>query len=514
MKAKVEFEQTDGSWLADGKAAGYISENEFELEKVTAGFDGEDGDTKRPNLYRDKIRKKIKNHTYFMTDESDIQYKDGNGDVDVEISESNTVWTYKVFRKTFTVTLNTTDADGTDHEVSSVAETVANTNNKVLKYRYGQKPANNPIVTDSTAYKFKEWQLDGTTFKFDGTYEITKNINVNAVFDINVRTATLNVGNVVADTITYPVEDGVTADYSELNTNGTIKLTIRGDKLPYTLKPLNLTGTIYDKVTHQPLALDNDDMYSDTKIYDNTEVTVKSKADLDKFKGFYPQNEASSEDSNNVKQHGVKESFYAELKQNNRFDWTHTYYKGEKYEELGEKIFKYSLAELVDCPYEPDAGTKCTKAVIDYFLYRYDQSDDYFTYNESLLKDYIDKVLPLKFGFSVGKIRLPYVDQQVEADEILVEDYLNYKGLKDEFKFNVLTDYLKTIRANISIRRTSNMVPKAQYTPRGKFMIATGTNVKKVGAIGILEDGLIYVMGLIGPLYRYFYLLPFRLVIM
>ena len=29
-----------------------------------------------------------------MTDESDIQYKDGNGDVDVEISESNTVWTY------------------------------------------------------------------------------------------------------------------------------------------------------------------------------------------------------------------------------------------------------------------------------------------------------------------------------------------------------------------------------------------------------------------------------------
>ena len=122
--------------------------------------------------------------------------------------------------------------------------------------------------------------------------------------------------------------------------------------------------------------------------------------------------------------------------------------------------------------------------------------------------------MPLKFGFSVGKIRLPYVDQQVEADEILAQDYSNYKGLKDEFKFNVLTDYLKTIRANISIRRTSNIVPNYQYEPRGKLMIATGTNVKKIGAMGILEDGLVYVMGLIGPAYNYYYLLPFRPIIM
>ena len=172
------------------------------------------------------------------------------------------------------------------------------------------------------------------------------------------------------------------------------------------------------------------------------------------------------------------------------------------------------MAELVDCPYEPGTGTKCTKAVIDYFLYRYDKSEDYFTYNESLLKDYIDKVLPLKFGFSVGKIRLPYVDQQVKADEILAQDYSNYKGLKDKFKFNILTDYLKSIRANISIRRTSNMVPETQYTPSGKLMIATGTNEKKVGAIGILENGLVYVMGLVGPAYKFHYILPFRLIIM
>ena len=121
------------------------------------------------------------------------------------------------------------------------------------------------------------------------------------------------------------------------------------------------------------------------------------------------------------------------------------------------------MVDLVDCPYEPGTGTKCTKAVIDYFLYRYDNSDNYFTYNESLLKDYIDKVLPLKFGFSVGKIRLPYVDQQVEADESLAHDYVNYKGLKDEFKFNILTDYLKTIHANIAIRRTNNIVAGSQY---------------------------------------------------
>ena len=167
---------------------------------------------------------------------------------------------------------------------------------------------------------------------------------------------------------------------------------------------------------------------------------------------------------------------------------------------------------MVDCPYE--SGTKCTKAVIDYFIYRYDDSESYFTYNESLLKDYIDKVLPLKFGFSVGKIRLPYVDHQVEADATLAQDYTNYKGLKDEFKFNILTNYLETIRANIAIRRTNNIVAEVPYTPKNKLMIATGTNRKLVGAIGILEDGLIYVMGLVGPAYKHLYLLPFRLVIM
>ena len=172
------------------------------------------------------------------------------------------------------------------------------------------------------------------------------------------------------------------------------------------------------------------------------------------------------------------------------------------------------MVDLVDCPYEPGTGTKCTKAVIDYFLYRYDNSDKNFTYNESLLKDYIDKVLPLKFGFSVGKIRLPYVDHQLEADNILAQDYTNYKGLKDKFKFNILTDYLKTIQVNISIRKTSKIVAENSYTPRGKLMIATGTNVNNTGAIGILEDGLIYVMGLVGPDYIFYYLLPFRLVIM
>ena len=385
LRAKVEFEQPDATWLQDGKAADYIAENEFELEKVTAGFDGEDGDTKRPNLYRDKIRKKIKNHTYFMTDESDIQYKDGNGDVDVEISESNTVWTYKVFRKTFTVTLNTADADGTDHAVSSVAETVANTNNKELKYRYGQKPANNPIVTDSQAYKFKEWQLNGEKFEFNGTKEITQDITLTAIFDINLRKATLQLGNLVADNITYPVEDGVTADYSKIQSHGIIELTIRGDKLPYELKPLSFTGTIYDKVTHQPLAVDNDGMYSDTKVFDNTTINVKSKPNLDKFKGFYPQDEASAEDSEAVKNLGVKHEFYEELKENIRFNWSHTYYKGQKYENLGEKVFKYSLVELEDSPIE--SGSKTSTKILD--LIFGSKSTSVLMYHDTHMADYV-----------------------------------------------------------------------------------------------------------------------------
>ena len=73
---------------------------------------------------------------------------------------------------------------------------------------------------------------------------------------------------------------------------------------------------------------------------------------------------------------------------------------------------------------------------------------------------------------------------------------------------------MKTIRENFSIRRTRNIVSKYLYEPRQKIMIATGTNVKLVGAIGILEDGLIYVMGLVGPVYNFYYVLPFRLTVM
>ena len=517
MKAKVEFEQTDGSWLADGKAAGYISENEFELEKVTAGFDGEDGDAKRPDVYRNKIVKKITNHEPFMTSESDIQYAGGNGNLEVEINESNTVWTYKVYRKTFTVTLNTTDADGTDHAVSSVAETVTNTNNKVLKYRYGQKPANNPTVTNTDAYKFKEWQLDSATFNFDGTYELTKNINVNAVFDINIRTATLNVGNVVADNITYPVEDGVTADYSELNTNGTIKLTIRGDKLKpyYELKPLNLTGTIYDKVTHQPLALDNDDMYSDTKIYDNITVNVKSKPNLDKFKGFYPQYKAEDSDNKIKGRPHIDES--ESLGQNLTFNWNYLYYKGHKYEHLGDEVFKYSLVELEDS--KLSIGKKQTKKLIDAFTFVYDDKDCNWTigegqYDISILKPYIEKVMYKKMNES-KTLDLPYIngnkkwyipedgheDDPTPEDGDIHKDGEDYKSLKHYWKNQERTEYNFYFVRNIATRNFFSKIEKED-----RNFIATATEywgpkssgeVYNRGFWGFkYDDGLLFAINL------------------
>ena len=426
-----------------------------------------------------------------MTDESDIQYKDGNGDVDVEITESNTVWTYKVFRKTFKVTLNTTDADGTDHAVSSVAETVANTNNKELKYRYGQKPANNPIVTDSQAYKFKEWQLNGEKFEFNGTKEITQDITLTAIFDINLRRATLQLGNLVADTITYPVEDGVTADYSKIQSHSIIELTIRGDKLPYELKPLSFTGTVYDKVTHQPLAVDNNGMYDNTKVYDNTTINVKSNPNLDKFKGFYPQDEASAEDSNNVKQHGVKHEFYEDLKENENFKWTHTYYRGEKYEELGEKIFKYSLVELEESPIKP--GSQTSKQLLDNIMG--DLSDEGgIGYDNSIAKEYIDKVVSRKIMKSVY---LPFIfgEQALKQNEDAT-DYTDYNGVASYYKNVKETNYTTYVRDNFNVVRFfDNIVGYGECAS----IIGTATNyispqgVKLNGFWGFIpKTGLIY----------------------
>ena len=210
------------------------------------------------------------------------------------------------------------------------------------------------------------------------------------------------------------------------------------------------------------------------------------------------------------------------LKGNNRFDWTHTYYKGEKFEELGEKIFKYSLVELVDCPYEPDAETKCTKAVIDYFLYRYDESDDVFKYNQSLLKDYIDKVLPLKFGFEGNRLRLPSIDnKEIWYSSIDGGDFTNYHNLKDEFAYNTFTNYVNMIADNISIRKTDKLIANCRYlVDNGKEVIATSTNIDNtifsqgiIGVVGIVENGTVFHFGLSGPHYCYLGILPFRLVI-
>jgi hypothetical protein len=405
-----------------------------------------------------------------MTDESDIQYKDGSGDVDVEISESNTVWTYKVFRKTFKVTLNTTDADGTDHTVSSVAETVANTNNKELKYRYGQKPANNPIVTDSQAYKFKEWQLNGEKFEFNGTKEITQDITLTAIFDINLRKATLQLGNLVADTITYPVEDGVTADYSKIQSHGIIELTIRGDKLPYELKLLSFTGTIYDKVTHQPLAVDNDGMYSDTKVYDNTTINVKSKPNLDKFKGFYPQNEASNEESEAVKNRGVKHEFYEDLKDNIRFNWSHTYYKGQKYENLGEKVFKYSLVELEDSPIE--LGSKTAVKLLDITFGS--KSSNSIGYQETYMADYLNKVMRQKM--LVRETHIPYLfGKTILKRGEDANDYDNYHNLKGYYENRTVTPYSQY---TLDRRADFRFINDSLYAEYAVGFIATASQYK------------------------------------
>ena len=180
------------------------------------------------------------------------------------------------------------------------------------------------------------------------------------------------------------------------------------------------------------------------------------------------------------------------------------------------------MVDLVDCPYEPDAGTKCTKAVIDYFLYRYDNSDDAFRYHQSLLKDYIDKVLPLKFGIEGNKLRLPSIDNKdIWYTDIDGGDYTNYHDLKDEFAFNTFTEYVNMISDNISIRRTDKMVAEGRYIVKGKEPIATSTNTALkteinniIGVAGILNDGIVYHFGLCGPEYHYKGILPFRLVIM
>ena len=163
--------------------------------------------------------------------------------------------------------------------------------------------------------------------------------------------------------------------------------------------------------------------------------------------------------------------------ENSKFHWSHTFYKGDKYEHLGEKIFKYSLVELEDSPIE--SGSKTTKALLDIFIGHGNDGGIAISYEKSILKAYISKVMKKKLTVDT---HLPYIDgkivliQFVDANDNTEYNSETYEYYKKK-SINSRTQYSSFVYDNYETVRKIENYP--MYTSRYKPIIATATQYTK-----------------------------------
>lgn len=159
--------------------------------------------------------------------------------------------------------------------------------------------------------------------------------------------------------------------------------------------------------------------------------------------------------------------------ENSKFHWSHTYYKGEKYETLGEKIFRYSLLELEDSPIE--LGSKTTKSLLDIFIGYGNDGGVTISYEKSILKAYINKVMKKKLSVDT---HLPYIDgKAVLTQYVDVNDNTKYNDTTYEYykkkSVDSRTQYSSYVSDNYETVREIENYPmyKSRYQP----LIATAT---------------------------------------
>lgn len=282
--------------------------------------------------------------------------------------------TVEVVRVKVRIELKLTEEDKTIFGgPTSVKETI-NSENTILEYRYGQKPANKPSVYRNGEKFFKGWLYSGE-YKFDGTREITGNMMLSLERKPTLR-VTLNMNNYHSDDVRYEDSSGNAVVLSKgINK---IELLVVGGTT-YTLQTLK--GNFYDGSSHKP-ALFVKYFSSTVSGTGSTSVASYFRDNSDKYKGTYPQNLTNNDvDENtpfNVEKFAYTVNYQYKSESKSLYnEWEVHWYKGVKYEKVLNKYFEYSKVELVDNMAEYPRGlNKWTKHVIDLAFYNIDSTKD------------------------------------------------------------------------------------------------------------------------------------------
>ncbi len=282
--------------------------------------------------------------------------------------------TVEVVRVKVRIELKLTEEDKTIFGGPTRVKETINSENTILEYRYGQKPANKPSVYRNSEKFFKGWFYSGE-YKFDGTREITGNMILSLERKPTLR-VTLNMNNYRSDDVRYEDNSGNAVVLSKgINK---IELLVVGGTT-YTLQTLK--GSFYDGSSHKPALFVN---YSSATVSGtgSTSVTSYFIDNSDKYKGTYPQNLTNNNVDENTPFKVEKFAYTVNYQYKNESkslynEWEVRWYKGVKYEKVLNKYFEYSKVELVDNMVEyPRGSNKWTKHVIDLAFYNIDSTHD------------------------------------------------------------------------------------------------------------------------------------------
>ena len=358
---------------------------------------------------------------------------------------------YYVARKKVRLTLSTQE---TPTEIPNV--TVADSNNKILEYRYGQKPNHAvPSIPGTATHNFINMWLDedGFKFKFNGDREVNKNMTLSPVYEVKYAKFTIEKGNMEVDEIYYEDEDA-TAEV----VGNKIEVTLPITKYPYSIKGLKSgntyglsfggTGVPYDKISQRPV---HNFTYTKEIVQPGDTSVIKFELFNQRFVKYYPQTKTFQPITDPAAKEDIQTyDFIAQEIGNIHMEITNVYYKGEKYEKVKkdgtDHYFKYEQVFFAQS--EINTKQKWAESNIDVsFFTRKLQTGDgrSYDYDKSYLKAYIENVVRKKM--MCEDITMPTFedDYDLNSDQVIdLNEYTKrYKSEKIKIKGN--TDYVSFI---------------------------------------------------------------------
>lgn len=358
---------------------------------------------------------------------------------------------YYVARKKVRLTLSTQE---TPTEIPNV--TVADSNNKILEYRYGQKPNHAvPSIPGTATHNFINMWLDedGFKFKFNGDREVNKNMTLSPVYEVKYAKFTIEKGNMEVDEIYYEDEDA-TAEV----VGNKIEVTLPITKYPYTIKGLKSgntyglsfggTGVPYDKISQRPV---HNFTYTKEIVQPGDTSVIQFEQFNQRFVKYYPQTKtfqpitdpAAKEDTQTY-------DFVAQEIGNIHMEITNVYYKGEKYEKVKkdgtDHYFKYEQVFFAQSEINTKQQWAETNIDVSFFTRKLQDGDGRsYDYDKSYLKAYIENVVRKKM--MCEDIMMPTFEDDYDLNSGEVIDLRNYtkRYESEKIKIKGITDYVSFI---------------------------------------------------------------------